>query len=100
MAYRTKLNQHDWWIKVCRENETLLAFLPPFARRREEDYRTLMIEGELSSRDGLETVRLRDLTDQQVKDLWAFNQNKAQFDMDNILFDAFNQEFRSRPQTP
>jgi hypothetical protein len=93
VAYRAKQNRHDWWIKVCRENRELLAGLPPFAFAREEAFQALMTEGKLNTPDG--EVVLHDLTDQHLLALHVFF-DRAQFDMDVILFDAFNEEARQR----
>ena len=96
MSFRRKRNRHDVWLAICARHADLLSCLPEAAVQSEERFRALVTVGELVDERGRSVVRLCDLSDAEIRCLGLFIYNKAQFDMDAVCFDAFNDEYRRR----
>lgn len=85
MSYRKKVNNYDSWKKLCFEYKNLLDELPQEAIHNEKSFRQFVTYGDMKK-----------LSNRQVCNLWDFIHRVAQFDMDAILFDTFNQEYLIR----
>ncbi len=96
MSYRRRLNAHDIWREWCVAGAAQLDGLPEDATRTEAQFRQFVTEGVLIGKAGRHVAALEDLEDHQIAGLWDFINNTTQFDMDAILFDAFNEIWRRR----
>ncbi len=97
MSFRRKINRHDWWLKIIRENATLLDELPKVAILDEAVFRDYLTHSQKKSM-GL-TPSVFELSQKALVDLDTFITHKAQFDMDVLLFDDFNAAIRAHRQT-
>lgn len=93
---RRKLNTHEIWQRCCTENTDLLEGLPGEVVGTEKKFRTFVTHGLATDSNGQEVANLEKLTDKQIAGLWKFISVATEFDMDAMLFDAFNTEWRSR----
>jgi hypothetical protein len=96
MSFRRHTNRHDYWLETCARHADLLSSIPDAVVRNEGRFRALLTVGEVVDEGNDIVVRLRDLDDAEIERLVSFVYYKAQFDMDTIRFDAFNDEFRRR----
>lgn len=96
MSFRRKSNRHDIWVDLVSRCPEISQFLPSTIMHSERMFRQFVTVGEVESEVQSSLPRLSDLSDEQIERLWKFINFEAQFDMDALLFDAFNSEFRSR----
>ena len=92
MSYRRAINAHDWCRAAVRENEALLRELPTGALANESAFRDYVTRG--VHRDVRLAPSVFELSPRALNDLKTFMRDKAQFDMDTMLFDHFNEAFR------
>jgi hypothetical protein len=94
MSFRRKTNSHEWWREVVRENAALLRDVPATAVSNKPAFCDYVTRSE---HKGLKlSPSVFELSSQALDDLWTFINYKAQFDMDAICFDHFNEAFRAR----
>ena len=96
MSLRRKTNSHDIWQKWCRVNGDLLEGLPREVLEKEARFREFVTKGFIVNHTGQKVADVKELTDNQLGGLWKFINVVTDFDMDAILFDAFNTEWHSR----
>ena len=96
MSFRRHTNRHDFRADNCAEYSGLVAALPQGVFQSEKHFRYFATKGTVKDHEGVVIASVAELTDEQVRGLWDFIQNGAQFDMDASLVDAFNGEFRRR----
>ena len=89
MAFRKKGNKHDLWKAYCLNHQDLIdkLALPPWPFLNEKNFRDFASRGVLDA-EGLESFGFDDLKDAEFWELFDFI--NAYFEMDAILFDAFN----------
>ena len=98
MSFRKTFNRHDGWRVVVRENCDLLREVPTAALANEYAFRDYVTRG--THRDAILTPSVFELSRKAIDDLWTFINCKAQFDMDAILFDHFNEAYRRHHPYP
>lgn len=94
MGFRRETNRHDRWVRLVRENAELLSHVPKEALVREDAFRDYVTRG--AHRGVQFSPSVFELSEQSLADLWTFITHRAQFDMDAIRFDDFNEAFRRR----
>jgi hypothetical protein len=92
MAYRKQYSRHSVWQDICNENQSLLDGLPKEMWRTEKNFRSFVTHGIFVDNQGQTLLRMQELTDKDIKHIRSFI-DAAQFDMDAIRFDAFNEAF-------
>lgn len=96
MSYRRRVNSHDIWKEWCRAGAGQLEGLPEEVTRTEAQFRWFVTQGIAVDAEGTQVATIDALADHQLARLWDFIHETTQFDMDAILFDAFNTEWRRR----
>lgn len=92
MSFRRNINSHDAWRILVRENAGLLMELPREALANEKIFRDYVTHG---THDGVKLEpSVFELSSKSLDELWIFINHKAQFDMDAILFEDFNEALR------
>ena len=94
MSFRRKHNSSLLWKSLVEENKALLAALPSGALVNEQAFRGYLTSGVY--RDVKFRPSIFELSSSALDDLVFFVHHKAQFDLDTILFEDFNQALCSR----
>lgn len=91
MSFRKDFNRHERWRKLVTDNADLLADLPREALVRENAFRDYVTHG--AHRGVRFSPSVFELPSESIEKLWTFIGHRAQFDMDAMLFDDFNEAF-------
>jgi hypothetical protein len=92
MTFRRGSNSHERWCALVRDNADLLADLPRGALVRENAFRDYVTRG--VHRGVRLSPSVFELSPESLEKLAIFIGHRAQFDMDALLFDDFNEAFR------
>ena len=94
MSFRRTSNAHDNWLILVRENMALLGEIPAAALENEQAFRDYVTHS--AHQGSVMSPQVSSLSNKAIEDLATFFHQKAQFDMDTILFESFNNEYRLR----
>ena len=91
MAFRRTRNRHDRWQSHLRDHEELwqASGLPAFAHASERVLRQLLTRGSVGDPDSGREFTLDALDEQQFEALIELVLHRIPFDMDTLLFEAF-----------
>ena len=91
MGFRKSWNRHENWLRLLREQADLLLDVPRAAVASESAFRDYVTRG--AHRGARFSPSVFDLSPEALKKLATFV-DRAQFDMDAMLFDDFNEALR------
>jgi hypothetical protein len=92
MSFRKSSNKHEIWQNFLDENENglQLSGLPYFIIKTEHDFRDFLTKGVATNPEDNSTYRIENLSSENLDIIWNLINREFQFDMDVIMFDAFN----------
>ena len=91
-----KKNKYDLWKDWCLnfQDQINSTNLPLYIFKSESIFRDFVTNGQAYDSSNNDSLSISNFSDKQLNALWDFINRIYQFDMDAILFDAFNDEFK------